>query len=59
MDNKETPFSGIEKIIIGGLILLFIVKGLERLWNWMQSPRHFALVVGPLILILIPVCRSL
>jgi type IV secretory pathway TraG/TraD family ATPase VirD4 len=59
MDNKETPFSGLEKIIIGGLILLFITKGLERLWSWMQSPRHFALVVGPLILIMIPIGRIL
>lgn len=59
MDNEETPFSGVEKIIIGGLILIFFLKGLERLWNWMQSPRHFALVVGFLILIMIPVGRIL
>jgi hypothetical protein len=40
MGDKEIPFSHVERIIIGGLILLFIVKGIERLWNWMQSPRQ-------------------
>lgn len=59
MEDKGTPFSGGERIIIGGLILLFIVKGIERLWDWMDSPRHFTLVVGPLILILIPLGRIL
>ena len=59
MEDKGTPFSGGERIIIGGLILLFIVKGIERLWDWMDSPRHFLLVAGPLILILIPLGRIL
>lgn len=59
MEDKGTSFSSGERIILGGLILLFLVKALERLWGWMQSPRHFALVAGVLILILIPVVRIL
>ncbi|MGE3611815.1 MAG: type IV secretory system conjugative DNA transfer family protein [Bacteriovoracaceae bacterium] len=59
MEDKGQPFSGAERIIIGGLILLFFMKGLERLWGWMQSPRHFALAVGLLLLAFIPIGRIL
>lgn len=46
--------NGNERILLFGLVLLFLAKGLSNLWSWMESPRHFALVMGPLILILIP-----
>lgn len=60
MEDKEMPLSSGERIIIGGLVLLSIVKGLNLVWTWMkQSPRHFALVAGPLILVLIPLVRIL
>ena len=59
MEDKSSPISHGEGIIIGGLILLFVVKGVEHLWSWMQSPRHFILVAGLLFLVLVPVGKIL
>ena len=53
MGDKGDPASHGEGIIIGGLILLFLVKGAEQLWNWMQTPRHFLLVAGLFLLVLL------
>jgi hypothetical protein len=46
MEDKNNSISHGERIILGGLILLFVVKGIERLWSWIQSPRHFYLSGG-------------
>lgn len=54
MGDKEISLTGIERIIIGGLILLFIIKGIEQVWGWMSTPRHFLIVGGILMLVLIP-----
>ena len=59
MEDKNNSISHGERIILAGLILLFVVKGIERLWSWMQSPRHFILVAGLLLLVLIPVGKIL
>jgi hypothetical protein len=59
MEDKNNSISHGERIILGGLILLFVVKGIERLWSWIQSPRHFILVAGLLLLVLIPVGKIL
>jgi type IV secretory pathway TraG/TraD family ATPase VirD4 len=58
MEDK-TNFSGFDRIIIGGLILLLAVKGIQRLWIWMHSPRHFAIVVGLLLIVLVPIIHIL
>jgi type IV secretory pathway TraG/TraD family ATPase VirD4 len=58
MEDKAN-FSGFDRIIIGGLILLFAVKGIERLWTWMHTHRYFAIVVGFMFMILIPTARIL
>lgn len=57
MEDKAQPFSGVERIIIAGLILLFILNGIERFWGWIQTPRHFALVAGLLLLAFILIGR--
>lgn len=59
MEDKGQPLSSLERVIIGGLILIIIMKGFERLWGWMLSPRHFALVTGLLLLPSIPLGRIL
>lgn len=59
MGDKGSPSSYGEGIIIGGLILLFVVKGAEQLWNWMQTPRHFLMVAGSFLLILVFVGKIL
>ncbi len=54
MDDKNKPSSGGERIIFGGLILLFLFKTSERFALWIQSPGHLMLMAGPTLLILIP-----
>lgn len=53
MGDKDNSSSYGEGIIIGGLLLLFLIKGAEQLWNWMQTPRHFLLVAGLFLLVLL------
>lgn len=55
MDDKNNPSLEGERIIFGGLILLFLFKIYERftIWFW-ASTRHQLLVAGLSLMILIP-----
>lgn len=52
MENK--PSSHFEVMVMIGVGLLLFYKAIERLWDWMQAPRHFAIVTGLIALALIP-----
>lgn len=56
--DQSAPHGEITILAIVGILLL--VKAIDKLWFWMKvSPRHFLIVMGPLILVLIPVGRFL
>lgn len=57
MGDRQASNMGAEKLVIGGLVILFSVKLLVRFWNWVQTPRHMALVVVLSLIGLIPVGR--
>lgn len=57
MGDRDTSDMGAERLVIGGLVILFSVKLLVRFWNWVQTPRHMALVVVLSLIGLIPVGR--
>lgn len=57
MGDKDSSSLGAERLVIGGLALLFIWKVLERFWNWLQSPRHLALAVVIALIPLVPISR--
>lgn len=57
MVDKETHSLGGERLVIGGLVILFVSKLLERFWNWVQTPRHMALVAVLSLIVLLPLGR--
>lgn len=57
MGDKDGSGLGAERLVIGGLVILFIGKVLERFWNWLQTPRHLALAVVIALIPLIPISR--
>lgn len=60
MEDKNGSLSHGERVLFTVIGVLLLVKGLDLAWEWMnQSLRHFVLVLGPLILVLIPVGRIL
>lgn len=60
MADKNQSSSHGEIIFIAIVGILLLVKAIDKLWFWMKvSPRHFLIVTGPLILVLIPVSRIL
>jgi hypothetical protein len=54
MDDKSNTSTVGEQILLGASILFFLLKSYERFIVWIQIPRHLALVVGILILVIIP-----
>lgn len=60
MGDKGNPSSHGEKVLFAVMGVLLLVKIIDSAMSWMkESPRHFLIVTGPLLLILIPVGRIL
>lgn len=60
MADKAQASSHGEQTFFAVMGILFLMKVSENLWMWMKvSPRHLFMVIGPILLVLIPVGRYL